>query len=141
MALPGEWSQFALPFTRQARLRLVDAEAEATLFSPVYDRVRRRTPGMIARDADWWRLRTLADPEDRRDGGGPKRFVVAEIGGQPVAYAIYRPQHAWGSGAIPAGRLLVLEAIADGYNATRGLGRYPPDIDWVPTVAAAGPPT
>src|SRR5260370_1170572 len=141
MAVPREWTQSGLPFTRQASLRLVDAEAAATLFSPVYDRVRRRTPGMISRSADWWRLRTLADPEDRRDGGGPKRFVVAEIGGQPVAYAIYRHQHAWGSGAIPAGRLLVLEAIADGYTATRELWRYLLDIDWVATIAAEGLPT
>src|SRR5260370_37855414 len=83
MALPREWTQFALPFTRQASLRLVDAEAAATLFSPVYDRGRRRTPGMISRPAEWWRVGALAATEDRRHGGGAGRGPAAARRARP----------------------------------------------------------
>src|ERR671937_743024 len=62
MRIPREYSAFAQPFERA---------------------------GMYVRPTDWWRDRTLADPEERRQGAGPKRYVVHETDGGTTGYAIY----------------------------------------------------
>jgi predicted acetyltransferase len=90
---------------------------------------------MFLRTRDWWRLRTLNDPEDRRDGGGPKRFAVHETDGQPTGYGIYRHKPAFEAGAS-ASVLSVIEAAASTDEATREVWRYLLDIDWSATIEA-----
>src|SRR5688572_1098128 len=55
-----------------ATARLITLEDAKPILPPIYDRVRLATPGMFQRTPDWWELRTLADPPDRRQGGGVK---------------------------------------------------------------------
>ena len=43
-------------------------------------RSRARRPGMILRSREWWEDRALADPADRRWGGGPEALRAARAG-------------------------------------------------------------
>ena len=68
-----------------ATSRLITLEDAKTLLPPVYDRVRATTPGMFGRTKDWWELRPLDDPPDRRQGGGVKNALLLELDGKPAA--------------------------------------------------------
>ena len=69
---------------------LVGLEEALALFPPVYDRVRRETPGMFVRSTDWWREYKLADPEHWRRGSGPKFYAAISIDGAAEGFPIYR---------------------------------------------------
>ena len=98
-------------------------------------RVRRGTPGMFARTRNWWELRILFEPPERRDEGGPKRFVVLELDGRPEGYALYRLKPKWENGVSNRSSRSI-EAIALDGRPTAELWRYLLDIDW----AAGSPP-
>lgn len=121
------------------RPRLVDADEAGRLVPPVWDRVRAGTPGMFARTPRWWELRRLADPAEFRFGAGPKKHVVVERDGEPVAYAIYRLRSSWESG-VPSGKLEVVEALGADPPATRAIWRYLLDMEWVATITAGMAP-
>ncbi|HUH15372.1 MAG TPA: GNAT family N-acetyltransferase, partial [Gaiellaceae bacterium] len=95
ITLARDHGGFALPFERRTSARFVDADEALELFPPVWDALRATTPGVFSRSRDWWESRVLADPEERREGGMPKRFVAFEADGRPEAYAIYRQQPSW----------------------------------------------
>jgi predicted acetyltransferase len=119
-----------------AAVRLVTLDEAKSLVPPVYDRVRLRTPGMFERSKNWWELRNLDDPPDRRQGGGVKNVVILELDGSPAGYALYRlfPKFEQGSAA---GHLHVIEAIGDGPVATRELWRVLLDMDWKASLQAS----
>ena len=112
-----------------ASARLITLEEAKSQLPPVHDRVRLRTPGMFARSADWWELRNLADPPERRGGGGEKNALLLELAGEPAGYALYRVHAMFDQGSA-AGQLEVIEAVADGPVATRELWRVLLDMDW-----------
>jgi len=118
-----------------ATARLITLEDARTLVPPIYDRVRAVTPGMFGRTDDWWELRTLDDPPERRQGGGVKNALLLELDGKPAGYALYRlyPKFEQGSAA---GHLEVIEAFADGPIGTRELWRVLLDMDWKATLKA-----
>jgi len=118
-----------------ATSRLITLEEAKTLVPPVYDRVRATTPGMFERTTEWWELRTLADPPDRRQGGGVKNALLLELDGKPAGYAFYRVHMKFEQGSA-AGKLDVIEALADGPVATRELWRILLDMDWKATLTA-----
>lgn len=129
-------TSFARAFESRGEFRILgESEALAPL-AAVYDRVRPAQPGMIARSADWWRNRRLADPENRRFGGGELNRVLLTLDGRPSGYALYRIHQKFESGSS-AGFVKVIEAIGDGVEATRELWRFLLDIDWVAGVQAA----
>lgn len=77
-------------------VRHVDAAAAEEILPTVYDRVLPTVPGMYARSPDWWRLRRLRDPADRREGATAFRFAVAGApDGSPSGYAVYRMKSGW----------------------------------------------
>jgi predicted acetyltransferase len=115
--------------------RLITLEDAKTLLPPIYDRVRLATPGMFQRTTNWWELRTLADPPDRRQGGGVKNALLVELDGKPAGYALYRIYMKFEHGST-AGHLGVIEALADGPVATRELWRILLDMDWKATLKA-----
>ncbi|MGZ8782655.1 MAG: GNAT family N-acetyltransferase [Gaiellaceae bacterium] len=119
----------------RASARLISLEEAKAVVPPIYDRVRARTPGMFGRSEAWWELRNLADPPERRQGGGEKACVVVELDDEPAGYALYRmfPKFEHGSAA---GHAEVIEAVADGPTATRELWRLLLDMDWVATLKA-----
>ena len=82
-------ASFAVPAEPVHTVRLVPPEEALELMQPVWDRVRLQTPGMFARTRDWWETRVTHDPPERRDGAGPRRYVVAERDGAVEGYAIY----------------------------------------------------
>ena len=118
--LPREYASFASPLERVGLIRFVEADEALGLFPPIWERVRAERPGMFARSREWWELRVLDDPEERRQGAGPKRFVVLETDGVADAYAIYRHNAAW-EGGVSASKLAVSEAIGATPEATRGI--------------------
>ena len=135
MRIPREYSGFARPFERVGEIRFVEPEDALELFPPVFFVVREQRAGMYVRSTDWWRDRTLADPEERRDGAGPKRYVVHETDGTPTGYAIYRHKPSFEAGSS-TGALQVLEAMGATPAATRDVWRYLLDIDWAATIEA-----
>jgi predicted acetyltransferase len=87
---------------------------------------------VFSRSPEWWDFRVFQDPEDRRDGAGPKRFVLLELDDAPAGYAIYRHQMSWDAG-VSSGKLAVVEAIATTPQAHAELWRYLLDV-WVATI-------
>lgn len=128
-----ERTEFAEPLERRGTIRLVEPDEAGETFPALYDRFRRERPGAFSRSDDWWTLRVLHDPLDRRGGGGPKRFALLELDGEPAAYATYRHHMAWEAG-VSAAKLRVIEAIATSPQATAELWRYLLDVDWVATI-------
>ena len=135
IALPSGYTGLRLPPDESARTRLITLEEAASVVPRIYDRVRAATPGMFSRSEAWWELRNLADPLDRRQGGGEKNVLVLELDGQPAGYALYRvfTKFEYGSSV---GHVEVIEALADGALATRELWRVLLDMDWQATLKA-----
>lgn len=133
--LPREHASFAKPLHREGAVRFVEADEALRLLPPIWNAVRRRIPGMLARSRNWWEYRTLFEPPGGGGEGGPKRFVVLETHGKPEGYAIYRHKPKWEHGT-PAGQLEVVEAIALDGRPTAELWRYLLDIDWSAKITA-----
>ena len=136
MQLPRERSGFARPLERRGRVRTVEPAEALELFPPIWDELRPRTPGMLARSPEWWELRVLRDPEAwRPPGAGPKRFAVLELDRGVAGYAVYRHAPKWEQGT-PVGSLDAIEVFATSPQAEAELWRYICDIEWVATISA-----
>jgi predicted acetyltransferase len=123
-----EWDAFAEPLEEAGTTRFVTPGEARELFPPIYEAVRRERPGMTSRSEDWWNDRQLRQPEHEADA--PKRFVVLELDGEPLGYAIYRTHFAF-EGGLPASRLVVREALGATPQATAAIWRFLLDVDWM----------
>lgn len=117
------------------QVRLVDEEEAARLLPPIYERVRRETPGMFARSESWWREYRLPDPEHHRAGGGPRFIAVLELDGAEEGFARYRVKEDWQEG-VAASALRVMEAVATSPVAHRELWRYLFGVDLIQKIQA-----
>jgi predicted acetyltransferase len=135
LELAQDRSRYAQPFEPEGTIRLVDPDDVPELCTPVWDAVWRETPGMFRRPPDWWADRVVRDPPERRDGAGPKRFVVHDAGGEVEGYAIYRHRVDFSDGS-PSGTLVVVETVGRTPRATRELWRFLLDVDWAATTRA-----
>jgi predicted acetyltransferase len=135
VSIPRQNSAFARPLERQGTLRIVDFDEALKLFPRVWDAVRQKTPGMLARTRNWWEFRILIEPSQ---GGQdpPKRMVVLEKDGRPEGYAIYRHKPKWDEG-IADSELQVVEAVALDGRPTAEIWRYLLDIDWAARTTAS----
>jgi predicted acetyltransferase len=133
--LPKSATAFARPFEPRGELRLLSEVEAATPLAEAYERVRLSQPGMLARSAEWWRNRRLADPENRRQGGGELNRVLLSHDGRPSGYALYRIHQQFESGSS-IGHVNVIEALGATPAATREIWRFLLDIDWVARVKA-----
>ena len=133
ITLPREYTAFAHPFEPQGRLRLIEPDEAQEAIPPVFERIRLEWPGMFTRSNAWWENREIADPEERRDGAGPKRWVVYERDGSIEGYAAYRHKPGFEGGTTNA-ELRVLEALGTSPEALRDLWAYLLAIDWIATV-------
>ncbi len=124
------------PPTEGARTRLVTLEEAKTLVPAIYDRVRTETPDMFERDADWWEVRNLADPPERREGAGEKNAMVLELDGRDAGYALYRLTAKWEAGSS-VGFVSVAEALGDSPEAVREVWRFLLELDWMASVRAS----
>jgi predicted acetyltransferase len=134
MAILRANASYALPFEPRGRVRLITADEAKTLLPSVYVRFQEQTSGAFTRADPWWEHRILADPPDRRQGRGPKRFVVLERDGDAAAYAIYRHAPKWEEGVSKA-ELVVVEAVGADDHALAEIWRYLLDVDWTERIA------
>ena len=128
LEIPHEWDAFAEPLELPGTTRFVEPEEARKLFPPIYDAGRRERPGMMSRSEAWWETRQLYLPEEQAKS--PKRFVVLEVDGEPLGYAIYRTNFDFESG-LPASRLMVHEAFGSTPAAMAAIWRFLLDIDWI----------
>jgi predicted acetyltransferase len=133
ITLAHEHTAFAHPFEPEGTLRLIEPEEAYEVAPLIYERVRPLWPGMFSRNRTWWEQREFADPEERRDGGGPKRWVVYERNGAIEGYAQYRHKMGFEDGVTTA-ELRIIEALAETPGAMRDLWAYLLSIDWIATV-------
>jgi predicted acetyltransferase len=131
--LPLEHARLARP-PREASLRLLSAEEALEKIPPLYDRLRREHPGMFSRTRDWWEVRRLADPPERRGGAGELVHVLLEQDGEPAGYALYRHKVSFVD-SISDSQVVIREALATD-EATPALWRYLLEIDWVARITA-----
>ncbi len=133
--LAHEYTSFGMPFDPTGTIRLLEPDEAREVLPPVYDRVRTQWPGMFSRNDLWWEQREINDPEERREGAGPKRWVAYEHEGSIDAYAAYRHKPGWEEGSTVA-ELRVVEALGATPTAERDLWGYLLSIDWKATVRA-----
>jgi predicted acetyltransferase len=131
LRVPHEWDAFAEPFELGGKTRFVTPDEARELFPPIYEAVRRERPGMTSRNETWWEDRQLRLPEYEADA--PRRFVVLELDGEPLGYAIYRTHFSF-EGGLPASRLVVREALGATPQATAAIWRFLLDVDWMAVV-------
>jgi predicted acetyltransferase len=134
--VPKSAVAFARPFEARGQARILDEKEAFEPLSQVYDRVRLEYPGMFARTENWWKVRRLADPEHRRQGGGALNRVLLSIDGAPRGYALYRIHQSM-EGGISIGHVNVIEAIGETLDATREIWRLLLDVDWIARVKAS----
>jgi predicted acetyltransferase len=137
LTVPHEWDAFAQPLELAGRTRFVTPAEACELFPPIYEAVRRERPGMTSRSEDWWNDRQLRQPE--HETSAPRRFVVLEVDGEPVAYAIYRTLFDF-EGGLPASRLVLREALGSTPQATAAIWRFLLDVDWMAVVEVSFAP-
>jgi predicted acetyltransferase len=135
IALAREYTAFAHPLEPEGTLRLLEPEQALEEIPPAFERLRLQWPGMFSRNRLWWEHREIDDPEDRRDGAGPKRWIAYERNGTLEGYAVYRHKPGWEHGSSVA-ELRVLEALGATPEALRDLWAYLLAIDWIGTVNA-----
>src|SRR5436190_5578007 len=108
--IPREYVDFTKQRERTGTIRIVERDEALEQFPPLWEALARERPGMLIRSPDWWELRTLRDPPERRGGAGPKRLALLERDGEPAAYAIYRHKMDWEEG-VSSGQVSVIEAV------------------------------
>jgi len=128
LTVPHEWDAFAEPLELPGTTRFVTPDEARELFPPIYEAVRRKRPGMPSRSETWWEDRQLRMSEE--EANAPKRFVVLEVDGQPLGYAIYRTHFGF-EGGLPGSRLVVREALGATPPATAAIWRFLLDVDWM----------
>jgi predicted acetyltransferase len=133
--IPKEYVGFVEPRERTGRLRLVERDEALEAFPPLWEALGRNRPGVFTRSRDWWEVRTLNDPPERRDGAGPKRLALLERDGASAAYAIYRHKMDWEAG-VSKGKVIVIEAVGVDADALAEIWRFLLDIDWVATITS-----
>jgi predicted acetyltransferase len=129
---------FARPWTPEGLVRIVSEDEAVAVIPPIYEAMRRVTPGALSRTEAWWRTGPLSDPVYRRDAGLKFR-VVYEADGSPEGYALYRVKEQWDSRG-PRSVLEVGEAVTITPRALRDLWRYLFAVDLVRTVKASRVP-
>jgi predicted acetyltransferase len=108
-------------------VRIITRDEARQLYPPVYERVRARRAGMIARDDNWWwevRLGIWPGPA----GAGQRIYVVYERDGAAEGYAFYRVRQKWEE-SVPQGTVHAIEVTGETHAATRELWRFLFSID------------
>jgi predicted acetyltransferase len=136
ISLAREHSEFARPFEPRGRVSLLEPAEALEQLPPIWERAFQQTPGMFRRERPWWENRVVHDPPERREGGGPKRFALLELDGEPQAYAIYRHNPRWDEGSSAA-RLGVVEAIGATPRGTAEIWHFLLNIDWQASISAS----
>ena len=136
ITLAHEYTAFADAAEPAGTVRFLEPEEALETIPPVFERARLQWPGMFSRDRLWWENREIKDSEERREGAGPKRWIVYEQGGAIEGYAVYRHKPGWDSGSTIA-ELRVIEALGATPQALRDIWGYLLAVDWKATITAS----
>jgi predicted acetyltransferase len=133
--LAHEYTAFAQPFEPEGTIRFLEPDEVLDALPPVFERIRPDWPGMFSRNELWWQHKEIADPEEWRDGAGPKRWCAYEQNGSIEGFAVYRHKPDWEHGTS-VGEVRVLEALGRTPEALRDVWAYLLAIDWKAKVKA-----
>lgn len=133
--LAHEYTSFAQPFEPEGTIRFLETDEALDVVPPVFERARLQWPGMFSRSRLWWEQREFKDPEERREGAGPKRWIAYERNGEVEGYAAYRHKPGFEAGSSTA-ELVVVEALGATPEAMREIWAYLLAIDWKATLKA-----
>ncbi|HWJ44202.1 MAG TPA: sterol carrier protein domain-containing protein, partial [Gaiellaceae bacterium] len=133
--LAHEYARFVHPHEPEGTVRFIEPEEALDAVPPVFERIRLQWPGMFSRSKLWWEHREIKDPQERREGAGPKRWIVYERDGAIEGYAVYRHKPGWEEGSTTA-ELRVVEALGATPVAQRDIWGYLLAIDWKARVKA-----
>ena len=128
-----EYTRFVQSHEPEGTLRFLEPEQALEEIPPVFERIRLQWPGMFSRSKLWWEHREIQDPEERRDGAGPKRWIAYERDGVIEGYAAYRHKPGFEAGTTTA-ELRVVEALGASPVAQRDIWGYLLAIDWKATL-------
>lgn len=129
-------AEFIDPGSPAGRVRLVTDDEALKVLPDIYDRLRPRVNGMLARDTKWWEFHRLHDPKEDRGGASRMFKVVWEEEGRAEAYALYRVKERWDyHTGLPANTLWVFESAATSAAGTKELWRYLFSVDLVVEVS------
>lgn len=109
-----------------------EAHARAVL-PAIYERATAARPGALRRSEAWWRERRFLETPYMRGGASRRRHVVVRRGTDLVGYLVFR-QRAVFTESLPAGKIEIIELIANDVRAEATLWRLALGIDLFPTV-------
>lgn len=123
----------------EGRIELVPLEEALRLMPIPFERVRRTTPGMLARTPVWWEYATR-DLERWRDGASALLHCVHRTADEVDGYVSYRFKHDWSEG-VPEGSVIVQELMAATPEAYADLWRFVLGIDLAARVEGRSRPS
>ena len=121
---------------REGSFRLIDHDETLRVVPRLYERIRKRTPGFLARSTDWWEARRIGDRPETRRGAGPLVRALYERDGAPAGYALYRIAQDGATFAEWTKTVRVLEVVGIDEAARRDIWRFLLEIDWTDTLRA-----
>ncbi|MDO8485511.1 MAG: GNAT family N-acetyltransferase [Candidatus Limnocylindrales bacterium] len=125
--------RFARPVESAGRVRILGLDEAVERFPPIYEAIRRSTPGAVTRSEARWRWELLADAEWMRHGNGAKVLALLEDDGHARGYVIYRTRSEWDS-LGPKGVVTVMEVSALDAAAEQALWEWIFGIDLIGSV-------
>jgi predicted acetyltransferase len=120
--------RFIRPVEPIGRMRIVDRDEALTLIPPVYEAIRRRTPGAVSRNEGRWANDLLFDAEWMQRGNGAKFIAILEVDGEVRGYVLYRVLNQWDDRG-PDNVVLVLEVIGLDHASERTIWSWVMDLD------------
>lgn len=120
--------RFTRPVEPIGRMRIVERDEALRLIPPVYEAVRRRTPGAVSRDEARWADDLLFDAEWMQRGNGSKFLAVLEVDGEVCGYVLYRVLSQWDDRG-PNNVVLAMEVVGLDHAAERTIWSWVMDLD------------
>ena len=117
------------------QVRFVPVEEAPAVLAPLYEACRRRRPGMHQRNDAWWRFNLLSSRKSAMAGMGVKYVAVAEVDGQPAAYAVYGLKGAFDDMGRPDGSMRVFETAGVDASAEGAMWRFLLSHDLITSVS------
>ncbi|MCJ0873655.1 GNAT family N-acetyltransferase [Streptomyces sp. AP-93] len=112
-------------------IELVD-EAEVREAGPaLHERLRAATPGVVSRNARWWRLATGAEEMSHRPYQKAFHAVYRTAAGEVAGLVRYTADDNWTDAKVPQNTVRVQQLLAVTPQAERALWHFLCSIDWV----------
>jgi predicted acetyltransferase len=118
------------------KVRMIQPDERLKIIPPIYEQIRKETPGMYERSKTWWEVHSLGDPEHMRHGASAYFSAVVDIDGKPAAYVVYRVRSKWLDDATPGSVVQVSEVLATSPESAREIWRFVFGIDLVSRITA-----